>query len=115
MFTLEALVEDVAVLAGVELEGVELELELAGLDEQPATANPPTTSTGITVRRRNLDLRIFSPSPTHFVHVCSPLYRKPPKHSDGLDETLTLMFGKPHCPSTYVPMHMHCQRGLLKT
>jgi hypothetical protein len=109
----DALVVDVAVLEGVELDEVELVLEPP--EEQPATASPPTTSTGITVRRRNLDLRTFSPSPTNFVHVCSPLYRKPPKHcSDGLDETLTLMFGKPHCPSTYVPMHMHCQRGLLK-
>jgi hypothetical protein len=34
--------------------------------------------------------------------------------SDGLDETLTLKFGKPRCPFTCVPMHMHCQRGMLK-
>jgi hypothetical protein len=56
------------------LGGVELELEL--LDEQPARASPPTTSTGITFRRRSLALRIFSPSRIHlFGHVCSLLSR----------------------------------------
>jgi hypothetical protein len=54
------------------LDGLELEL----LDEQPARASPPTTSTGITFRRRNLALRTFSPSRIHlFGHVCSLLSR----------------------------------------
>jgi hypothetical protein len=54
--------------------GVELELEL--LDEQPARASPPTTSTGITFRRRNLALRTISPSRILFYgHVYSLLSR----------------------------------------
>jgi hypothetical protein len=50
----------------------ELELEL--LDEQPARASPPTTSTGTTFRRRNLAVRTISPSRIHlYGHVCSLL------------------------------------------
>jgi hypothetical protein len=53
-----------------------LELELEVLDEQPARASPPTTSTGTTFRRRNLALRTFSPSRIHlYGHVCSLLSR----------------------------------------
>jgi hypothetical protein len=49
-----------------------VELEL--LDEQPARASPPTTSTGITFRRRNLAVRTISPSRIHlYGHVCSLL------------------------------------------